>query len=308
MTTVTQEKHDIDRRSFVKGAMAVATGAVMMGSEAVLAGPAMQAAGTNLVSAFVKGDVPATDPADKAWSGAKAVAVTLVPQNIAPPKLVEQSVKTLQVKSLNNGTQLAVHIEWEDASQDDVEMMGGHFRDAVAVQLPVKADKQPSVMMGNAGQPVYILQWKASWQAEVDSGKAKTIKDMFPNSSNLLMPEDILDEETAQLYYPGLHAGNPMSQKTRTSPVEELSAEGLTPQLYGALTSLEKQEAVGKGVYADGKWQVTIGIPMEGGTGRATLKGVSKTWLAFAAWDGKSSNRGSRKQYANWVNLEIAAK
>ena len=81
---------------------------------------------------------------------------------------------------------------------------------------------------------------KASWQADVDRGQ-QTVRDAFPNGFNDWIPEELMDPELARVFYPGLAAGNPLSAAGKTSPVEELIAEG-----FGTLTHQAEQRATGR--------------------------------------------------------------
>lgn len=293
MTDTTNE--GVSRRTFLKYAGgAVAAGGALAGGTylALSRGPASE-----LVSHALTGPVPGDDPDAGEWD-VKPFDVALTPQNITTPMLAEASVDVVRVRSLHNGTDIAFLLEWADPERDDLEAIG-RFRDAVAVQLPL--DPQASFTMGGAGAPVHILHWKASWQADVDLGR-RTVRDAFPNGFNDWVPEELMDPEAARVFYPGLAVGNPLSAVGKTSPVEELIAEG-----FGSLTHQAEQRATGRGVFEDGRWRVALQVPMAGGETTATLSPGTVSQAAFAVWNGSRQNRGSRKHYAPWVPLTIEA-
>src|SRR5690606_14269954 len=100
-------------------------------------------------------------------------------------------------------------------------------------------------------------------------------------------------------FYPALVANNPMARRGRTSPVEDLSAMG-----FGSLTSQAEQTASGRGVFERG-WHVILSTPLAGGEHKTALRPGLTTSIAFAIWDGGAGNRGSRKQWSNWTELEL---
>lgn len=109
--------------------------------------------------------------------------------------------------------------------------------------------------------------------------------------------------DQAKNWYPGWAVGNPLSQRDKRSPVEELVAVG-----FGTLTTHKEQEAIGKGVHDGRRWRVVIARPMKGaGTNKAEVVPGQTRQVAFAVWNGSAGQRGSRKQYALWVSMEVEA-
>ena len=177
-----------------------------------------------LVSHFHAGDLPISDPLNKAWTGLDAFVTKMVAQNITTPVQKTVEVPELRVRSMHNGKQLAVHIEWADTTDDHQESIAV-FRDACAIQFEVDPAKAPSFTMGNVDGPVHILQWRASWQTDVDEGH-QGVKSLFPNAYNDVTPEGIMPQDAATKFYPARVAGNAQAQHERKSPVEELTAIG----------------------------------------------------------------------------------
>jgi len=313
---VTTERN-VDRRSFLRGAGAVAAGAVAAVGVAALVS-SRAGATDQLIARRHEGDLPVDDPDNEAWLSLDHFVAPLLMQQVAPPQVSELAVPELWVRALHNGTDIAFHIEWGDAVVNDIEQMS-RFRDAVAVQLPVAdepdaAAPQTSITMGLApipaaggqpetpGQVVHILHWKASWQWDVDHGR-RTVKDIFPNMHNDVTPEGLLGEANSVVFYPGVFAGNSLSARERTSPIEELTAAG-----FGSLTTHEQQLATGRGVNERGRWRVVIAMPMDSGDrSKARVRPGARAPVAFAVWDGAKQNRGARKQYADWVPMEVEA-
>jgi hypothetical protein len=256
--------------------------------------------GEPVVASFVDGELPATDPKSDTWGDAQPVLVPLVAQQIAQPYLEQAGVDEIEVRALHNGTEVALRLEWDDDSVDDLDGIR-RYHDAVAVQLPTTSGATPPPLtMGAPGTPVHILQWRATWQRDIDSGGNTGVDDIYPEVVHDVMPDDILPPETAQLYWVGREAGNPVSQNVRTTPVEEVIAEG-----FGSSTHAPNQTASGHGVNEDGRWKVVVSVPSaREGVGEALAPGTS--WpVSFAVWLGSEENRGSRKQIADWQTLVL---
>jgi hypothetical protein len=248
---------------------------------------------------FVRGPVPGTDPESMTWSAADPVRVPLSPQQIARPFLHEASVDELVVRALHDGKDLAFLLKWDDPDQDDLDGIGT-FHDAAAVQLPVRVGTTPPVMMGAPGSPVHILQWRATWQRDLDGGGRTGLDQLYPRAVRDLTPEELLGPKAAAPYYPGRAVGNPLSAESRNSAVEEIVAEG-----FGSVTATSRQGATGIGVRGNESWRLAISMPMSRtGIGDRLVPG--STWpVAFAIWMGSKRNRGGRKHWANWVGLSL---
>jgi hypothetical protein len=252
------------------------------------------------VDALVAGFRPTVplDPLDPAWASRPPVAVPLLPQQMATPMLEVQTVEQVWLRVLHDGNEIAFHLEWEDDDVNDVDAMG-LFRDSVAVQLPVDAENGAPITMGGPGRPVHILHWKASWQREVLHGPRR-LRDAFPYAVNELTPEDMMGIDQATVYYPARYVGNLHAALERTTPVEELVAEG-----FGTLTTHDEQRAQGEGLAIDGRWFIVIRLPMTGADRQASIRPGRATQVALAAWDGGHGNRGGRKHWSNWVPMDV---
>lgn len=243
--------------------------------------------------------VPADDPASEAWYEAAPIVVPVGPQQAVPPHLGEASIAELVVESLHDDDELALRLGWDDPEQDDLSGIG-RFGDSVAVQLPIAAGAAPPITMGGPGAPVHVVQWRAVWQRDLVGRTG--VETLFPGLARDEIPEDVLPEETAVLWYPGRAAGNAISAQERTSSIQELVAEG-----FGTLTPLPEQRARGAAAWADGRWTVTLGIPLDRGAAGAPLAAGTSWPIAFAVWAGSRGNRGGRKHFADWKTLEVRA-
>src|SRR5688500_7295950 len=129
--------------------------------------------------------------------------------------------------AVHDGTNVAVRLSWEDPTRSELATKAQWFTDGVAVQLSSAANP-PFFGMGGPTGTVSIWHWKASWERDSASG-APSMKDTYPN-----MPEYEGEHGVPQepAYQTGRGAGNPLSQTTHGSTVENLAARG-----QGTLTS-----------------------------------------------------------------------
>lgn len=293
------EEKRISRKALIAAAGAAAAGvaaAAVLGSRAR---PEATASG-QIVAKRVDGDLPATDPTSSLWNDTAPTLVAVSPQQVVPPFLDEAGVADLVVDALHDDERLALRLTWSDPQRDDLDGIA-LFRDAVAVQIPQTATGNPPITMGAPGNPVHLLQWRATWQRDIERNH-QTTEILYPHVVRDETPEEVLSPDVAALFYVGRVVGNPLSAIERPSPVEEIVAEG-----FGSATALEEQRAVGYGVH-DGKgWSVVIGIPLERGIAGETLSPGSTWPVAFAIWLGDMQNRGGRKHFADWVTLELEA-
>ena len=212
----------VTRRALIVGAAGVGTAALIGYDMAQDGGdPAL---GDPLVGRRVD-EVPVGEPRDGAWDHEGETLLALAPQQIATPKLAEQTIPDVRVAALHDGTTLGLRLSWEQRTPSELSGVA-RFNDAVAVMLPAAGPATPAITMGDAKAPAHIVQWRASWQRDVDLNASQGIEAQFPNVIRDLDPDDILPPEVAVLWSPARAVGNAMAAPSRTTPVEELVAEG----------------------------------------------------------------------------------
>ena len=289
----------ITRKAFVAGAGAVAVGAALVA--AGCGGGGEPELGAQLVARKVAGPLPVSDPTSDAWTGEGETLLQLTAQTIARPGLTAASVPEVRVAALHDGDTLAFRASWAEDAAAQIDGLG-QFHDALAVMLPGASREAPPITMGGPGKPVHLMQWRGSWQLDVDDGKRVSVEQIYPNVVHDLLPAQILPPKTAVLWTPGRAVGNPMSALREGSPVEDVIAEG-----FGSTTHAPVQTATGRGVFTDGRWWVTVATPMKRGSGLVDIMGGLYWPVAFAVWSGTAGNRGGRKQYTPWASMLVEA-
>lgn len=276
-----------------------AAGLVLAGLLAALA-PAPAAAEPELRARWVIDPTDMKDPNASYWKDLPAATVPLSPQIVTPPKHEKIAVGELKVTAAHNGHRIAFLIEWADPSKSD-RIVVDNFGDQVAVELPVKHSKDalPSPMMGHPGARVTILQWRAAFQKDLETGEP-TVRDLYPHALVDIYPDQVLRATDARPYMGAVGLDNPISHPLRT-PVLDQMAEG-----WGTLTVKPEQRADGKGVWENGRWRVVVSYPFHaGGDSDPKLAVGAETVTAFAVWDGGAHEVGGRKAWSNWVPLRI---
>ncbi len=193
-------------------------------------------AGDLLRAQKIEGVLP-SEPDDAKWSSATEYTIPLVSPFAVAPSSAELTRSEISVRILHNGREFALLVVSADGTKNDDLSAAGHFGDAIAVGFPTDYGEDvplPYIGMGNVGRPVNIWQWKAAWQTDIDSGY-RGVTEAYPNRIPRAGPIN---------YVAGEAAGSPLSQTLRTSPVENLVAEG-----FGTLTSTPSPKLVGRGVY-----------------------------------------------------------
>lgn len=242
-----------------------------------------------------------SEPGDQAWDKTPEHVAALLLQDMVDPRLMKPTTREVRVQALSDGRTVAFRLRWSDPNVSD--MPGpARFSDACAVQLPRKLDPDlPAPQMGEAGRPVEITFWRASWQAMVD-GRKDTIQAIYPTAAvdhypyqapSLAAgsPEQV---QMAARYAPARALGNPMAGP-RETPVESLLAEG-----PGTLAPDPTIKARGKGRYQQGMWSVVIMRPLPAGL---QLQGAARFQVAFAVWEGSHQETGARKMRTGWIQL-----
>ncbi len=260
-----------------------------------------------LRSVEVEGELPVTDPASLSWEEANEVTVPLSGQTLALPNRPQPFANSVQVRTLHNGTHIVFRVSWPDATQDNRTTGLSEFRDATALLLA--SSDLPGICMGSRGQRVHIVQWKADWQADIEEG-FHDLQDTFPNFWVDLYPFAVGDPpyrlpdafpEGARDLLVGWAVGNPFSEPLKITAVEDAVAEG-----FGSITTQERQDALGRGVWANGRWSVTIARQLNTGDPQDQSLGLGGRYnFALAVWDGSSGDVGARKSVSSWITLDI---
>ena len=270
--------------------------------------PVASSQGVTVRAALVEGELPLQDPGAELWLESSAVQVPLSAQNIAKPYLTGVGDRTMTVRALHNQTQIAILVEWEDATQNDQMVRVQDFRDAVAVQFPL-VEGQPFFCMGQQGGNVNIWHWKADWQADLVA--RQDVDTVYPNMSvdeyTFADPEagksaGVGDYEDVN-YVPALAAGNLFASPSYASPVEDLIAGG-----FGTITSQpqEGQNVQGYGVWQEGKWRVIFSRELASPEETDISFSPGQVYpMALAVWDGENQERNGQKSTSQWVSLQL---
>jgi len=313
-----QRKGLLSRRGFLIG-MAGAAAAAGAGGLAYGLTQALQGGGPKrqevpaVVAKRTAEPVPATDPLSPLWGRAEEVEVLLTGQTVIMPFRSQPALEAVRVRALHDGQAVAFRLEWPDERRDDLSIKVQEFRDACAVFLgPYPPASAAMWYMGTQDQPVTIMQWRADWQKDIDEG-FQDLEVAFPNFTGMdyypplakgpWPPKSEDYPEKARIWLPGWAVGNPLSQPEKKTPVQKLM--GIGP---GTLEPFPTQNAVGKGVWQDGRWLVAIGRPLAAADERETaLSPGGQFSLAFALWVGSAGDRGSRKSITQLGRLTLEA-
>lgn len=264
-----------------------------------------------LVSTYVEGPIPLTNPAYILWEDTPGMDVPLSGQTVTTPSRTQLFTPTVTVKSINNGTHIAFLLSWPDPVRNNRTVRDLEFRDAAAVQI-APPGSAPFYCMGSVDVPLNIMQWKADWQTDIEKG-FQDLQSAYPNFWVDLYPYAVGEPpyslpdafpEVARVYLPGWAVGNPFSQPLKVSPVEDATAKG-----FGTIATQERQDALGRGYWDGERWSVVIGRRMDtGDAANPRLVTGDRTSVAFAVWDGESGDVGARKSVSNWVAFSIGGK
>jgi hypothetical protein len=288
------------RRGLVAAAGAAGAGVALAATIGALSKRPEAKLSSQLKAARRDGPIPADDPRSDEWFHADPILVAVAPQQVVQPFLEKAGVGELSVEALHDGAELGFRLSWDDPAADDLDGLF-RFHDAVAVQIPAQQSRTPPpIMMGGSGLPVHILQWRASWQRDLEGRTG--VNTLYPHVVRDETPDRVLPGRVARLFYVGRVVGNPLSVEQRATSVEEVVAEG-----FGSATSLSRQRARGGAVHESGRWTVTIGLPLARDPAGAALEPGSTWPVGFAIWLGSMDNRGARKHFGDWVTMELEA-
>ena len=249
-------------------------------------------------------DTVPNDPADVAWNAAPVHPAALILQDLVDPRLLEPSTTKVRVQAITDGSRVAFRLSWADPTKDDLPGPA-RFPDACAVQLPAKVERDvPAPQMGEAGKPVEITFWRATWQAAVD-GRRDAIEEIYPGAAVGHYPFDAPSlpsgspEQQAMTmrYAPARALGNRMAGP-RDRPVEDLVAEG-----PGTIHPAPATRSKGRGRRTETGWEVIISRPLPEG-----LRLGGRSQVAFAVWQGAHGEAGARKMRSAWIPITVEGK
>ena len=121
----------------------------------------------------VSGAIP-TSPDNPFWSerygptALKHVIIDMDPQMITNPMWPNPSTKYVFVKAATNGKEIAVHLEYNDPTRNDIMVTSQQYQDQFSIIFPVKqVGEVPPFSMGGDAERVHIWLWQATWNYEV---------------------------------------------------------------------------------------------------------------------------------------------
>jgi len=252
-----------------------------------------------------------THPDDSVWRNTPAIDLHLMPLWWR-----DQRPEALSIQALHDGREIAFQLNWSDSSYDHLAIRPQDFRDAVAIEFSLGGGDPPFFGMGEAthGGQVNIWMWKSERQADLEPAFQDIDKqypnigiDSYPNllRSPLEQPtRHSLTLESDPTFVTGWGAGNIVSDPTRKSAAEDLSASG-----FGTLKSHPipmDQHVTATGVYGTGSYRVVFRRPLDVKVqGNAALRPGSTHAVAFAVWDGSARDRDGKKSITIWQDLVL---
>ena len=240
---------------------------------------------------------------DPLWEQAPEHLAKLLLQDLVDPRLLKPSTSEVRVRSVHNGGDVAIRLEWADATQNDLPGPA-RFLDGCAIQMPKTIEANPpDPQMGQPGHPVEISFWRADWQASVN-GRKDTIREIYPNAAvdhypfeaKPLEPGSTARKEMESRYAPAQAVGN-RRVGPRESAVEDMVAEG-----PGTLSPAPARMSRGGGARTKEGWAVVIARKLPEGLAPGT-----RTQIAFAVWEGSAQDAGGRKMRTGWIPFSMRA-
>lgn len=168
-----------DRRILIVGLMTLSL-IWIVGSSGARASEPPSDGGSGSVSVRMylsDGALPSTDPMDSAWNSVPASEFKLAPQVHWQDRIQETTVKSVTVRGLHNGEEMAMLVEYQDPTESPA--------DAAALEFMV-GDKKAHFAHGQEmlqveGGPVNIWYWKKENEKALDMS-AKGFKTLRPQS------------------------------------------------------------------------------------------------------------------------------
>ena len=131
---------------------------------AVSAPPVSTSESVSISAPMVKGGLPADDPTAAVWNSATLSRFPMSPQVHWPTRILDATVKDLNVRALHDGTSVAILLEYADPTEDPDDSAAIEFM--VGNKKAHFAHGQPMAQV--EGGPVNIWYWKNKDNKGVD--------------------------------------------------------------------------------------------------------------------------------------------
>jgi hypothetical protein len=294
----------------------------------------------------VTGSIPISAD-DPFWSerygptALKHVVIDMDPQMITNPMWPNPAVKYVFVKAATNGKEIAVHLEYGDATRNDIMVTSQQYKDQAAIMFPVnQSGEEPPFTMGGDGERVNIWQWKATWNKEgTTRSSMQDLEDQYAymamGSGSYYMYEpdgklsgidtahqsgtktgsyknrgagDISKRSTNIDFGMGQNEGvfNP-GRATKNilsdASLRVSAVEDLNAEGFSTLTTQAHQDVDGNGNWRNNRWAVVFKRNLSTGDSNDTQFTGGKTPMAIAIWNGGNKERNGQKAVTQWNTL-----
>jgi len=295
----------------------------------------------------VTGSIP-TNSDDPFWSerygptALKHVVIDMDPQMITNPMWPNPSTKYVFAKAATNGKEIAVHLEYNDATRNDIMVQSQQYKDQVAIMFPVnQSGEEPPFTMGGDGERVNIWQWKATWDNEgLTRNSMADMEDQYAymamGSGSYYMYEpdgklsgldtvhgqpgtktasyknrgaaDISKRSTNIDFGMGKNEGNFNPGRATGNILSDAAlrvsaVEDLNAEGFSTLTTQAHQDVDGSGNWRNNRWAVVFKRNLSTSDQNDTQFSGSKTPMAIAIWNGGNKERNGQKAVTQWNTL-----
>jgi hypothetical protein len=295
----------------------------------------------------VTGSIPINSD-DPFWSerygptALKHVVIDMDPQMITNPMWPNPSTKYVFAKAATNGKEIAVHLEYNDATRNDIMVQSQQYKDQVAIMFPVnQSGEEPPFTMGGDGERVNIWQWKATWNKEgTTRNSMQDLEDQYAymamGSGSYYMYEpdgklsgidtvhgipgtktasyknrgaaDISKRSTNIDFGMGQNEGNFNPGRATGNILSDAAlrisaVEDLNAEGFSTLTTQAHQDVDGEGNWRNNRWAVVFKRSLSTSDQNDTQFTGSKTPMAIAIWNGGNKERNGQKAVTQWNTL-----
>ena len=271
----------------------------------------------------------------------KHVVIDMDPQMITNPMWPNPAVKYVFVKAATNGKEIAVHLEYGDATRNDIMVTSQQYKDQAAIMFPVnQSGEEPPFTMGGDGERVNIWQWKATWSKEgTTRSSMQDLEDQYAymamGSGSYYMYEpdgklsgidtahqsgtktgsaktqgagDISKRSTNIDFGMGQNEGvfNPgraTGNILSDASMRVSAVEDLNAEGFSTLTTQAHQDVDGDGNWRNNRWAVVFKRSLSTGDANDTQFTGGKTPMAIAIWNGGNKERNGQKAVTQWNTL-----